>query len=302
MRLFSKRKSLATVERSPRHEDQSGYAFRRSRTITGAVSSEIRVAGEQNSQLRSDRLKTHDLRAHRRKISGVLLLCLACGAILYGLLSQSVLSVQVATEDAAKLGDYSDTINSYFSSHPGERFRFALRPSELTRYVQQKHPEVKMVELTMAGFLQPAQVAVALRQPVASWIIGGKQYYIDASGTAFERVVGIPPALVVEDKSGIDPNSNSSIAPERMIRYVGRLVAILNEKGQGVSRLELPLLTSRQVDVYLEGRGYGFKTNIDRDPAGQAADIVNMVSYLDNKQIVPESYVDVRVSSKAFYR
>ncbi|NCU30799.1 hypothetical protein EOL73_00830 [Candidatus Saccharibacteria bacterium] len=302
MRLFHRFTKNTNSVRSPHLEDQSDYTFRRSRTITGAVSSEIRVASEQNSQLRSDRLKTHDLRTHRRKLGGVFLLCLASVAFIYALLSQSIFSVQIATEDVTRVEAYKDTVNSYFSSRPGERFSFSLQSATLTRYAQQRHPEVKNVEVALTGFLQPAQVAVELRQPVASWVIGGKQYYIDASGVAFEQIVGVPPTLVVEDKSGIDPNSSSSVAPERMIRYVGRLVAILSEKGQGVSRLELPLLTSRQVDVYLEGRGYGFKTSIDRDPAGQVADIVNIISYLDTKQIVPVSYVDVRVSSKAFYR
>jgi hypothetical protein len=40
---------------------------------------------------------------------------------------------------------------------------------------------------------------------------------------------------------------------------------------------------------------------MDRDPAGQAADIVSAVRYVQQKQINPE-YLDVRVASKAFYR
>ncbi len=303
MKLFRRFNNRPDTVRSPHVEgDQSEYVFRRSRTITGAISDEIGVVGERNSILRSDRLKSHDLKSHRRKIAGVLLICLVCILALYGLLTQSIFSVQIATEDATKAEAYTETVNRYFSEHPGERFWFTLQSDGLTRFVQQKHPEIQRVELGLGGLLRPAHVQIVLRQPVASWVIAGKQYYIDSSGVAFERIVGVPPALIVEDKSGIDPNSASYVAPERMVRFVGRIVAILEEKGQGVSKLELPLLTSRQVVVYLEGRDYGFKTSIDRDPAGQAADIVNMVAYLDNKQIVPESYVDVRVSSKAFYK
>ena len=288
--------------RTPHTEDQSAYAFRRSRTITGAVSNDIRVAGEQNAQLRSERLKTHDLKTHRRKIGWVLLMCLVCALVLYALLSQSIFSVAVSSPDPSKQADYTRTMNDYFASRPSERLLFALQPDTLSKYFQQHHREVLSVSLVPTGFLRPADVRVSLRRPVASWLIGGKQYYIDSSGVAYEHMVGELPALVVEDKSGIDPNSTSAVAPERMIRYVGRLVAILAENGLKVERLELPLLTSRQIDVYLEGRGYAIKTSIDRDPAGQVADIVNMLTYLDRHQIVPESHVDARVSSRAFYR
>ena len=86
-----------------------------------------------------------------------------------------------------------------------------------------------------------------------------------------------------------------------MIHYIGRLVALIQQQGYNVERLELPALTSREVDVFLEGKGYRFKTTVDRDPAGQAADIRAIVAYLDAQQLQPQ-YVDVRVSSQAYYR
>lgn len=300
MRFFEKAKDHPV--RSPRVDDQSDYTFRRNRTITGAVSSDIRAASENNAQLRSDRLKSHDLRTHQRRIGWVLIFCLLCAAVLYGLLTQSIFSIKVSSEHPNNNQSYEDTVNKYFGSRPGERFSFSFQPDALTQYVQQEHREVQSVSLEKRGFLQPADVTVTLRTPVASWMIGGNQYYIDSSGVAFRDMVGASPTLVVEDKSGIDPNSSGTVAPERMIRYVGRIVAVLAEKGMVVERLELPLLTSRQVDVYLEGRGYAFKTSTDRDPAGQVADIVNMITYLDSHQIVPQTYVDVRVSSRAYYR
>lgn len=304
MSLFTRKKSdkSSASVRLPHLENQAYYTFRRSRTITGTVSDDIKVAGESSAQLRSDRLKTHDLKKHRRRVSGVLLLCLACCVVIYSLLSQAIFSTVAVSDDPTRESVYNQTVSQYFAERSGERFAFLLQVDALKQFMQQKHPEIADVSVELTGVMRPADVKISLRKAVASWVIGGKQYYIDSSGVAFETLFGEVPALVVDDKSGIDPNSSASVAPERMVRYVGRLVALLSEKGQGVERLELPLLTSREVDVYLKGRGYPFKTSIDRDPAGQVADIMAMLSYLDKHQIVPQSYVDSRVSSKAFYR
>ena len=75
-----------------------------------------------------------------------------------------------------------------------------------------------------------------------------------------------------------------------------------NASGAGVvESVDLPPNSTRQVDIKLKDRNYIIKTNVDRDPAGQAADIVNTLRYIDAKGIVP-AYLDIRVSSKAFYR
>lgn len=201
----------------------------------------------------------------------------------------------------ADVTSYQQTINNYLSSHPSERFSFSLRGDGLLRELQGKYPEVHSVTVTTRPWLQAAHVTVELRKPIASWTIGSTKYYIDSGGVAFQKNYGPEPTLVVEDNTGIDPTSTAAVASERMIRYIGRLVALLQQNELAVQRLELPPATSRQVDVWLAGKPFSIKTNIDRDPAGQVADIVNGVKYLTQQGIVP-SYADARVSSKLYYK
>jgi hypothetical protein len=176
-----------------------------------------------------------------------------------------------------------------------------LNESTLTSSIQQQHPEIKQITLTVAGALKPTSASVTLRSAIATWTLQGKKYYIDEHGVAFTVKPLHEPTLIVEDNTGINPADAGAVASDRMLHYIGRLVALVQKTGLVVNKVELPANTSRQVNLYVEGRGYPIRTYIDRDPAAQATDVVNAVKYFDQKGISP-AYVDVRVSSKAFYK
>lgn len=302
MGLFKKQHSQV---RQPHISDDTGvYAFRRSRTMTGSSSDSVRSAAETHADLQSDRLKHHTLRKQRRHLGVYLLITVVCMTGLLFLVNNFMLSTSVRQGQgvaAADASSYQAVVNSYLSSHANERFVFSLRGDALLETVQKQYPEVRAITVDVQPWLQPALVRIDLRTPVASWTIGGAKYYIDASGVAFQKNHGVEPALVVEDNTGINPNDTAAVASERMIRYIGRLVALLKQNGLTVERLILPPVTSREVDVRLSGVAYTIKTDLDRDPAGQVADVVQAVGYLSRKGITP-SYADVRVSSKLYYK
>ena len=298
-----KKKQHEQVRQPHISDNNDAYSFRRSRTLTGSSSDTVRAAAEPRGDLRSERLKTHDLRKHRRKLGWLLLASLVIIGCLWTLLAQFIPSVSATTSgvDDSVRASYAATVHQYLSDRPSERFFFSLEQSELKRIVQAQHPEIRDFSLESTGFLQPAHAVVVLRQPIASWTIAGEKYYIDDQGVAFKRHVGTEPTLVVEDRTGIDPADAGAVASARMLRYTGRLVALVQQAGYTVEKVELPPQTSRQIDLRIAGKGYVVKTNLDRDPAGQAADVVNAVKYLESKQLAP-AYVDVRVSSKAYYK
>lgn len=303
MGIFKKKQQHAQVRKARISDNNDAYIYRRSRTMTGSLSNSVRSASETHATLRSDRLKHHDLKLTRRKIVWLLLGCLAAIALLYGLLMQFIWSVNIPRGNlgASQQQTYQARIESYLSSHPGERFFITLDKNNLLTYVQEAYPEIKTLTLEPTAIFKPATVSVELRQAIAAWTLQGKTYYIDEHGTAFTREPLVKPSLVVEDKTGIDPEDVGAVASERMLYYIGRVVALVQAKGLVVARVELPVGTSRQVDLYLEGRGYTIKTHLDRDPAAQAADVINAVEFFDTRGVRPQ-YIDVRVGSKAFYR
>lgn len=302
MGLF--KKQHAQVRQARITEDNDAYAFRRSRTMTGSLSNNVRAAAETHADLQSGRLKHHMLRKKRRFLFVYFLVTVGVIGLMTMLLNQSMLSVRLLAlvgAPSAPTTSYAQSIDTYLSTHPNERFSFSLRSDALTSSLQQQFPEVLSVQVVAQPWLQAAKATITLRHPIASWTLGTTKYYIDDHGIAFLHNYLSEPTLIVEDKTGIDPATGGTVASERMVHYIGRLVALLSKAGYTVEKLELPAGTSREVDVRLVGKAYVLKISLDRDPAGQVADIVSAVNYFTVKAVSP-TYADVRVSSKLYYK
>lgn len=291
--------------RQPRIIEQNeSYAFRRSRTLTGSTAAGIRAVGEDRAQLKSPRIHLHELRAHRRRLGLYLfgaLLVLAAGGVLVTQFVGKVASVTTTPQGTAiDTSHYVKVLDDYYGEHPFERFRFALNSGRLTGYLSQKAPEVAGMKITASGIAQ-ATMAIDFRQPVVVWEISGQKYYVDADGHDFKINYYPEPTVVVKDQSGISPDAGA-VASNRFLHFLGRVVSLTNESGVAkVNGVIIPPDTTREVDLQLEGRGYVVKTLLDRDPAAQTTDVLNVLKYLDAKGIKPQ-YVDVRIAGKAFYR
>lgn len=305
MGLFSKKKEAPI--RSPHISDQNeSLTFRRSRTLTGSASEDVRTVSESRAQLRSPRLKEHELRAHRRHIGGYLIAVLAAIGMLTFLLSQFVgivhinilSSVPLQKQADAQL--YLDVIDEYFNARPIERFRFALNKDSLAKYMEEKSPEVATISFENTGLIT-ANADISFREPVVAWQLEAQRSYVDGDGRAFSRNYYLEPSVTVKDDSGIDPSAGA-IVSDRFLQFMGRVIALSNASGTlKITGATIPRDTTREIDFNLEGRGYIIKTQLGRDAASQAADIVNAVKFIDSKGLQP-SYVDVRISGKAAYR
>ncbi len=132
-------------------------------------------------------------------------------------------------------------------------------------------------------------------------IIGQKNYFVDASGEAFEKNAYLSPLVSVRDNSGAEFGQGTTLASKGFLRFLGRLIALSNQSGLKVTEASLPSGTTRQIDIRLEGRGYLIKTHTGRDPAAIVQDMQRVISYLDQRKLNP-GYVDVRVAGRAYYK
>lgn len=306
MRPFRKSQPALPV-RQPRLRDGTEAVFRRSRTLTGSANDTVRAATENRGQLQSPRLHEHGLRHHRRKLSVYLFASLVvCGALWYVISSYIGGGVSVGTSMTQPVtreletARYQSLVDRYLSDHPLEYFQFALDADAFNQFIKSQAPEVAAASLTRGESIGQAQLILTLREPVVAWTIKNQQYFVDATGHAYTNSYFAMPSVVVSDKSGVSADAGV-VASTKLLRFIGRVTVLVNQSGKfNVERIELPPGSTRQVDFKLADRPYIIKAHLDRDPAGQAADIVNAVSFVEIHSINP-AYVDVRVSSKAFY-
>lgn len=294
--------------RQPRlMEGQDSYMFRRSRTLTGSLASDVPVSKSHKPDLKSERLKLHELHKHRRILRsslvclGVLSLFLVCMIANSVLLAEKrFVAIAIPARDAAAL---EQSVTDYINNHPSEAFLLTLSEQRLNQYLQKDHPEVAAVAVDTSWTGVGGSITMQFRKPIVAWKIADSRFYVDEDGVAFNKSYGQEPTLHVEDASGFTPDAvdEASVASRRFISYLGQLLGALRSQEVGaVERVVIPA-SIRQLDIYLQGRGYPIKTHVDRDPYAQAQDLKHALTFFDQRQVVPQ-YVDVRVEGKAFYR
>ncbi len=292
----SKTKNGQKSRRAKLANEQNEYSFRRNRTLTGSTSNKVNPTAKGLAQLKTQRLKTHELHLIRKKIIRVLLIVF--------LLANFVGSIKIdysKVKSKPDVSSYSKSIEAYFLGRPMQRFGFMLDQQQLEDYMLNKHGELKAFEVHRYWYGGVSSFVASFRKPILVWQVADQKLYVDSEGVPFlfDNYKSSP--VSVKDDSGIVPEKGESIASQRFIKFLGKTVGAVNkgEKGR-VVEIIIPS-SAREIDLKLEGRGYIIKTHIDRDPLQQAEDIINALAYLDSKNIVPQ-YVDVRVAGKAFYK
>ena len=304
-----RRQGASESDNESLRERDGSRSFRRNRTITGSSSRKVATSTELNGTVLSPRAQVHHLSKHRRHLGLKLIGAIVVSLSLYLLVSQLVATVSVRmsgtsrTVPAPKTMEYEQTIDEYFSRHPLSRYYPATDQVQLVAYLQEKHPEIDTAKLSLTGEFGKAQAAVALRKPVARWVINGENEYVDGDGVVFAVSGFATPDVTIVDQNNIalDRMDKKIITSNRFLVFVGQTVGEFTQHKRTVTRATIPLLTTRQLQVKLKGKPYFIKMTIDRPAGEQVEDAARVIRYVQRKDIKP-SYIDVRVKGKAFYK
>lgn len=298
--------------RHPRsmEESQNEYSFRRSRTLSGSLSSSVTASKTRQPDLKSDRVKLHELHSSHRFLRAGLILLLGLVLVSGFLLAHSMLfaDIRLAYQRAIPASEQESLqqmLTDYVNRNPSQAFTVSFNEQQAAQFLQQTHPEVAFIEADVSWFgIGADALRIGFRKPIVVWQIAGQRYYVSKDGVAFKRYWGPQPRLKVEDQSGYQPElaKEDSVASQRFIGYLGQLLGKLQDsKRVGiVERVVIPPVP-QQLHLYIGDRNYPIKTNTMRNPTAQAHDIAYALKYFDEQQITPE-YVDVRVEGKAYYK
>jgi hypothetical protein len=198
---------------------------------------------------------------------------------------------------------YENAIQDYLNNNPLSRLAFLMDQANLSAHITRVLPEVLSVSQAGAVGIGKTEFKLTLREPVAGWKIGGKQYYVDSKGVSYERNYYADPTVQIVDASGIAAAAETGtvIVSNRFLSFVGRVVAICKTYGYTVTQATLPANKTRELDIRLKGSSVLVKLFIDRAVGEQIEDMSRSLKYFAGHGMSPE-YLDVRVGGKAFYR
>lgn len=313
MNLFNKKKLTVQPARrrtndtvrphADAQEMAQRYNFRRNRTLTGSLVSDIASPNERKAQLKSTRVQSHDLRHRRRRLFLLLVGTIIAASALFFLVDQSVAIPKVERTFEGNQSIYEEKIGQYLSEHPAQRFRFSLKTVQLTAYLQDNgFPEVAAVspDMKRSGFGETTFTLV-MRRAAVVWTVGNQRLFVDTEGHAFRRAYDSQSLVEVVDQSGIEARNNQVLASDSFLGFIGKVVGASQNNHLTVEKIILPAGTTRQVQVVFEGVSYPFKLSVDRSAGEQAEDASRAIQFFQKKGIEPE-YVDVRITNKAYYK
>jgi len=289
-----RRRSLDDTDQS-RVTDPQNRAYVRNRTLSPLISTE-----------ESSRGQVHSLTAQRRRLGGIFLLILGVILLLALLIGQLTAQVNVTVKATGLIQPvdtamYTKSISAYLNAHPVERLRFSLSDSQLLSYVTHDHPEVASVAQTTTWGTGTTNFAISLRQPVAGWQINHQQYYVDASGVAFQKNYFASPSVQIVDQSGATPSGGATVTSTRFLSFIGKIVSIAQGRGYSVTQAILPAGTTREVALTLQGVAPQIRLSVDRGAGEQMEDADRAIKYLASHGVTAQ-YIDVRISGRAYYQ
>lgn len=310
MGLFNKKQSAIPRRRLNNNDTSvptSSDIFKRNRTITGTTSNFFDSTNAK-SDLESSRTHVHRLTTLRRKLFAIFAIILAVSVLIFILISNFTAMVRVTVSDVSisktiNSSAYEKIIQEYFDTNPVGRLRFLLNQSSLASYVSEKLPEVATVVQQGAFGVGETSFELTMRKPVAGWVINAKQYYVDSKGVAFEKNYFEAPVVQIVDESGASiqtTNATTAIVSKRFLSFVGRVVSLSKDNGYTVTEAILPVGTTRELEIRLKENNFLIKLSIDRPVGEQIEDMSRAVRYFTNNGRTP-SYIDIRVSGKAFF-
>ncbi len=300
-----RRQSSSGTVRQPIADSQRQNIFQRNRTLTGSTSNHL-SATHHPTDLQSPRTHVHHLALRRRKVGMVLLIVLGGTIVLLWLLTQFTANVVVSVSDASVSRPidktlYQKAIEDYLGMNPISRLRFAMDQSNLSAYLSHTLPEIDGLQQASFGGIGATDFTITVRKPVAGWELDSKHYFVDAKGVAFERNYYTNPSVQIVDDSGASLQQGATVASNRFLSFVGRIVALSGASGYTVTQATLPAGTTRQLEVRLKDVVPIVRLSIDRPAGEQVEDMGRVLNFFASRGQAPQ-YVDVRVSGKAFYR
>jgi cell division septal protein FtsQ len=218
-------------------------------------------------------------------------------ALVYGLWRLvDVTSVVVsAPSDVAQI--QTEVLRDVHSSWQQDNL-LTLNNGQLASDLQQANPLILSAQIRRK-WLHTVIVTVVLKQPSLGWSSDGQSYLLDRNGS----VIGaLPPGSVlpvVNDTSNLPVSVGQAVVPTQFVAFVDGLVPALDSDGYKVTGLEVKD-TTLDLDVSTS-KGYKLIFDTSRSVLSEMHDLKAVQGVLTSSGKVPASYVDLRISGRAYW-
>lgn len=185
------------------------------------------------------------------------------------------------------------------------RTKFTVNAGGFEKAFRAEFPEVDDVALALPIVSRTPIVTLSTAQPQLLLTSQGKVYVLDKRGTAIMTANDLSSSVrqtlpVINDQSGVTVEVGKSVLPAEDISFITTVLAQLKAKQVTPESITLPA-TAHEVDIKPAGQPYYVKFNVDTDAREAAGAYLATKQKLEQTNVKPSQYVDVRVPGRAYY-
>ena len=265
--------------------------FRRGKTIS------------RHQKEHSERSENQKLVIRRRKLGAFFVILAIFISLISIFLFQFISKVSVVSNESKSqnLSKYEKSVEEYLNINPSERILSNLNKNALLESLQKDYPEVLSISDIKFNGLTSYKIYLDFRKPVASWLVDGKEFFVDSEGVSFNVNNFEKPSLNIIDDSGAIVSNGKNVASSSFFSFIGKLVSAANKQGLEVSKIRIPPLSLRQVEVSVEGISYFARMSTADSAEGQIINFKKAIEYFRTHKISP-NYIDLRIEGKGYYK
>lgn len=198
--------------------------------------------------------------------------------------------------------DYQNTIQDIWKNSLLNQSKLTLNSAKLTTELEQKFPELASIKIELPLLGQRPTVVITPSEPAMKLTNAQGSYYVSHSGKVLADVDEVQSQELsamptVTDASQIPADTGSSLLPEPHIQFITRVYAYLTAAKIPIESMTLPANAAHELHVKPKGKGYYLKFSLLTDPKQAVGAFIAAKS-----KISPNSYVDLRVAEKLFYK
>ena len=265
--------------------------FRRGKTIS------------RHQKEHSERSENQKLVIRRRKLGAFFVILAIFISLISIFLFQFISKVLIVSNESKSqnLSKYEKSVEEYLNINPSERILSNLNKNALLESLQKDYPEVLSISDIKFNGLTSYKIYLDFRKPVASWLVDGKEFFVDSEGVSFNVNNFEKPSLNIIDDSGAIVSNGKNVASSSFFSFIGKLVSAANKQGLEVSKIRIPPLSLRQVEVSVKGTSYFARMSTADSAEGQIINFKKAIEYFGTHKISP-NYIDLRIEGKGYYK
>jgi len=265
--------------------------FRRGKTIS------------RHQKEHSERSENQKLVIRRRKLGAFFVVLAIFISLISIFLFQFISKVSIVSNESKSqnLSKYEKSVEEYLNINPSERILSNLNKNALLESLQKDYPEVLSISDIKFNGLTSYKIYLDFRKPVASWLVDGKEFFVDSEGVSFNVNNFEKPSLNIIDDSGAIISNGKNVASSSFFSFIGKLVSAANKQGLEISKIRIPPLSLRQVEVSVKDVSYFARMSTADSAEGQIINFKKAIEYFRAHKISP-NYIDLRIEGKGYYK